>query len=936
MSDEKNPLLNAPSVNYQTLGDTEPASAQSALNRSPRHSAARAPDAANLPTSEADYDALDGDEVLFGSNVNPVVPDELVPLNQVYVHEVTDVGVGVVGGIPDRSVLVPPPEFQQLEQEFEEAISRDNEGVDQIPETYSVGSIRLDDEDELRHRRGVDTTFTFANNSNTISPPPLDTGSPKGYAVPLTGVGAALGGSQQKSQRAVSMGMGVRPRLAGSSGDLTSLRKKSSSNSVVRTAMSNDIKPSMNIDADAQTIMQIRAAPLPEQDEAESEEDDDDEDRPRGGGDATTIYPAPETVQKIERSQGNDVPLLSAPYTPGASDLKEPVNLGASNVSTSAPQPSPSRTLDVYRALLRHGNKLGEWRATAICGNDATGSIFYMAGPCISRAGCMAPVSVFIVSCVLYLFRSIYGEAVTALPLNGGAYNVLLNTTKKSTAAIAAVLTLLSYIATAVVSAAEAIQYLRRIVDFGDNVLLWGTIGLLLAFAILNFIGIGESANVALGIFILHLATLTLLLIVSLVAVCKRSFAVVEANWRDGPYGGVGEAVYYGFASAMLGVTGFETSANYVEEQKPGVYVKTLRNMWGLVSFFNILLTFCIIFIVDISGGITEHNAATIVADLARSVGGRWLEVVIVVDACLVLAGGVLTAYVGVTGLVRRLALDRCLPEFFLAQNKWRGTNHWIIFSFFMLCASMYVILKQNVQSLADTYSIAFMAVMSLFALGVMMLKVKRSTLQAEVTSTWVGAFLAFSAVIAGLVGIILQRPSIVSVFFLYFGVAWFIICTMFFRYQVLKLMNYFAQLFPCVCCKSAEGPVRRWIRNTMFDIRDRPMAFFAKRGKISVLNKAVQYVRENEDCSWLRIVHVFEREEDIPPTLYRNVRILNEQYPKMKIDLVLVKGRFSPAMVAYVSVKLGISRNHIFITTPQPGFEHKLDNLGGVRLITH
>jgi hypothetical protein len=30
---------------------------------------------------------------------------------------------------------------------------------------------------------------------------------------------------------------------------------------------------------------------------------------------------------------------------------------------------------------------------------------------------------------------------------------------------------------------------------------------------------------------------------------------------------------------AMLGVTGFETSANFVEEQKPGVYPRTLRNM---------------------------------------------------------------------------------------------------------------------------------------------------------------------------------------------------------------------------------------------------------------------------------------------------------------------------------------------------------------------
>jgi hypothetical protein len=36
----------------------------------------------------------------------------------------------------------------------------------------------------------------------------------------------------------------------------------------------------------------------------------------------------------------------------------------------------------------------------------------------------------------------------------------------------------------------------------------------------------------------------------------------------------------------------------------------------------------------------------------------------------------------GVTGLIRRLAMDKCLPGFLLSVNKFRGTNHWIIFMF--------------------------------------------------------------------------------------------------------------------------------------------------------------------------------------------------------------------------------------------------------------
>lgn len=75
----------------------------------------------------------------------------------------------------------------------------------------------------------------------------------------------------------------------------------------------------------------------------------------------------------------------------------------------------------------------------------------------------MAPVCLVVVAILLYLFRSIYGEVVTALPVNGGAYNVLLNTTSKTIASLAACLTLLSYVATGVVSGTDAALYAQTL-----------------------------------------------------------------------------------------------------------------------------------------------------------------------------------------------------------------------------------------------------------------------------------------------------------------------------------------------------------------------------------------------------------------------------------------------------------------------------------------
>ena len=180
---------------------------------------------------------------------------------------------------------------------------------------------------------------------------------------------------------------------------------------------------------------------------------------------------------------------------------------------------------------------LGPWRSTAICGNDITSSCLYVSALCAAQAGAYAPIALGLVAAVLYLFRKIYAEVGSALPLNGGTYTVLLNTTNKKLAAAAACLTLLSYVATAVISASEAMHYAHNLWSglhvFGATIVLLGL------FALLNVIGITESAAVALGIFVLHMLTLTVLSLTSGVAVL-RDPSLLAANWSAPTHAGPG------------------------------------------------------------------------------------------------------------------------------------------------------------------------------------------------------------------------------------------------------------------------------------------------------------------------------------------------------------------------------------------------------------
>ena len=206
--------------------------------------------------------------------------------------------------------------------------------------------------------------------------------------------------------------------------------------------------------------------------------------------------------------------------------------------------------------MKKHSLKLGELASTAICGNDISSSVLYVSALSIIYAGKYAFITLLIVAFILYLFRNIYSEVVTSLPLNGGAYNALLNTTSKFMASFAATLTILSYMATSVISANEAMHYLHGL--WSSEPVILSTILLLTFFAMLTILGLRESSRVAIGIFIFHLGSILLLIFAVSWFLAKNGFDTFLANWQLPVEGGMKKAIFFGFAASMLGISGFE------------------------------------------------------------------------------------------------------------------------------------------------------------------------------------------------------------------------------------------------------------------------------------------------------------------------------------------------------------------------------------------
>ncbi|TSD67274.1 APC family permease [Inquilinus sp. KBS0705] len=572
-------------------------------------------------------------------------------------------------------------------------------------------------------------------------------------------------------------------------------------------------------------------------------------------------------------------------------------------------------------------HKLNELQATSICGNDISSSCLYVSALTIAYAGQYAWISLLIVALVLFLFRRIYGEVVGALPLNGGAYNVLLNTASKRTASFAACLTILSYMATAVISAYEAMFYFHDIVH--SLPLIPATIMILLIFMMLAIIGIGESALVAVIIFITHLASLSLLVLTCCWFLFNNGLAIFQANWvMPVTSGGLITALFLGFSAAMLGISGFESSANFVEEQQEGVFTKTLRNMWWVVSFFNPVIALLALSIIPMVS-INNHRES-LLSFMGQTAGGGWLSYIISIDAVLVLSGAVLTSYVGVTGLAERITLDRILPNFFLAKNR-RGVNYRIVIGFFLLCVSILLVTKGNLANLAGVYTFSFLLVMALFGVGNLLLKVKRSKLPRLEYAPVISVVIAIAFVIAAFLGNIELNLLSFYVFIQYLVPAMLFILIMLNRARILRWLIY--------SVKHVSVPLRNLVlknfrlHRSLVKLNAQELVFFTRGDNVSILNRVMIYVEENESTMRLKIVHIINSLSN-NESLKKDIEVLDRAYPDIDIEFVEIEGKFGPDIIDELSQKWEIPKNFMFIGAPSDKFPYHVSELGGVRLI--
>ena len=583
--------------------------------------------------------------------------------------------------------------------------------------------------------------------------------------------------------------------------------------------------------------------------------------------------------------------------------------------------PTPSELLSGSSPKKR----LNQWLATGICGNDISSSCLYVSAIAAVFAGVLAPAVLLLVVFLLYLYKKVYTEVVEALPLNGGTYNCLLNSTSKFAAALAACMTILSYIATAVISSKTAVEYLHTI--YPTFSVIEGTICILGFFAMLAIVGITESAVVALTIFIFHMVTLAAFCVLGFVSM-PTDFHIFKENLGTLPMGeDLLVAICLGFSAALLGISGFESSANFVEEQDVGVFRKTLRNMLIAVAIFNPLISVLSLNLLPLNQIIFHKDY--LLSEMAHLMGGNTFKMIIVLDAAAVLSGAVLTSFVGVTGLVQRMALDQVLPQFLLKKNR-RGTSHRIIISFFVLCSSILLVTGGSLLSLAGVYTISFLGVMTLFGIGNILLKIRRKELKRTYRAGWITILIAITATTLGMVGNVIIDYTNLLYFLQYFIPTVLLVVLMYLRIPILRgVLQVLNNLMTRILLWRTK------IIDKITTITDQKVMLFTRGGDLGRLNTAFNYIMKNESSRSVIVLHLYNhpeqnKEQDIQDSL----DTLKKIYPRLQSNLVVRKEKFDSDIIDAVSKEFHVPVNNIFIGAPEEKHSFSIQDLGGVRVI--
>jgi len=270
------------------------------------------------------------------------------------------------------------------------------------------------------------------------------------------------------------------------------------------------------------------------------------------------------------------------------------------------------------------------------------------------------------------------------------------------------------------------------------------------------------------------------------------------------------------------------------------------------------------------------------------------------------------------------------LPRTFLRKSPVTDAPYLALVFFITLSLALHASCAFSLSTASSLFSLSFISVMGLYVLSSLLLRFRRRRLLRSLPSPLWILVAAAAVVVTVFVGNIVPGPRIFGLFIAY-------LCAVI---GPLLVQNYELQLLWFMMNIDKHTPflrrysLQRVLIKRINYLQRLPVYVWVKSDNIQSLLEACLYIRGNEATSRLVFIHAYDTLERIPLELAANSKILSKAFPTMMIDLVFLKGSFSPALVEATCAKLEVPLSSCFMFSPSERNECDLASYRGVRVM--
>jgi len=397
--------------------------------------------------------------------------------------------------------------------------------------------------------------------------------------------------------------------------------------------------------------------------------------------------------------------------------------IGASPVQGVLPLPLASAPHAAHGHRESQPRLLSPLLVWAVVFCDIGTSVYYVPGILYSQVGPLAPLFVIGTTAGFLLLAAKYVEICWRNPEGGGVVTVATKAFNPRWGCFGGMLITVDYFLTSAISSVSGMNYLASLFPLLDHYIIGLSIGALLLLAVINLIGIRESAIIS--------------LVMAAAALLVNVVVVGVTWWRIGPpeweliwgHMNLGSTLtpttfLVGFAGAWLAFSGLESISQLSPAMREPLKQTASRGMYLVIA--SVLVTAPLLTLFSVAllpAALKAHETERFISELGHMWGGLPVKIAVVMTASTLLLFAANTAIIGGYHVFLALARQGFFPEFITARNRRFGTPHWAIAIATVVPVVVVYFTAGNLKILGEMYAFGLLGAFVMSSLGVDVLR---------------------------------------------------------------------------------------------------------------------------------------------------------------------------------------------------------------------